>query len=384
MTSMPPLSALRAVQQTLLALVEPLAEHALRNQSHPDLSPLGWHLGHCVFVEAFWIYRQWLGLSQPRCDLHDFYLPELSPKDLRGSRLPGKAELLGWAQQQQRQHAAALADPPAGIRDHPLLQRDYLPRFLLQHHAQHVETMQMALAQAVAASATPDMPGTRLEPRPPADDAVTLPAGDYMLGSDDPGSYDNERPQRIVRLAPVRLARRPVRNDQYLAFMEDGGYRERRWWSDAGWHWLSTHPTHCPEHWRTDGAGRWLAELPEGAAPLRADDALMGVNRFEAEAYAAWAGARLPHEYEWEAAASRGLLDGVGTAWEWCRNRFHPYPGFRAFPYDGYSLPWFDGRHYALRGGSPYTLPWVRRPSFRNFYTPDKRHVFAGCRLAFD
>jgi iron(II)-dependent oxidoreductase len=71
-------------------------------------------------------------------------------------------------------------------------------------------------------------------------------------------------------------------------------------------------------------------------------------------------------------------------AWEWCRNRFHPYPGFRAFPYDGYSLPWFDGYHYTLRGGSPYTLPWIRRASFRNFYAADKRHVFAGCRLAFD
>ena len=73
-----------------------------------------------------------------------------------------------------------------------------------------------------------------------------------------------------------------------------------------------------------------------------------------------------------------------GGAWEWCGNRFHPYPGFRTFPYDGYSLPWFDGRHHVLRGASPYTLSCLRRASFRNFYTPEKRHVFAGCRLAFD
>jgi iron(II)-dependent oxidoreductase len=376
-----PLSALRALQRTLIALVEPLTEPELRNQLHPDLSPLGWHLGHCVFVEAFWIYQRWLGQPGRIDELHDLYGPERSPKPQRGGRLPDRATLLDWAGERLQRHVEILSEPPLAARGHPLLARDYLPRFLLQHHAQHFETMRMALAQRGTAHYRQH--GSRIVPRQPRHETITLAAGEYLIGSDDTGSYDNEGPPRHVRLAQIRLAKRPVRNDEYLAFMQDDGYRNRRWWSEAGWHWRCAHVVEHPEHWRPADGG-WMALTPDDAAPLHADDALIGISRFEAEAYAAWTGGRLPHEYEWEAAASQDLLDGIGTAWEWCHNRFHPYPGFRPFPYDGYSLPWFDGRHYVLRGGSPYTLPWIRRPSFRNFYTADKRHIFAGCRLAFD
>jgi iron(II)-dependent oxidoreductase len=175
-----------------------------------------------------------------------------------------------------------------------------------------------------------------------------------------------------------------VSNAEYLAFMEDGGYRRQALWSDAGWQWRARLSRPQPEHWCRDAAGDWLQLTPGDALPLPADGSLIGSSYFEAEAYATWAGGRLPHEYEWEAAAAQGLLQGVGTVWEWCGNRFHPYPGFRAFPYEGYSVPWFDGGHHVLRGGSSYTQPCLRRATFRNFYTADKRHIFAGCRVAFD
>lgn len=377
-----PLSALRSVQESLRAIVEPLPEAELRKQFHPDLSPLGWHLGHCVFVEAFWIYEQWLDKPSPVEGLHDLYFPEQSPKPKRGRRLPDKAELLAWARERQRLHVELLTDHPATARRHPLMRADYLPRFLLQHHAQHVEIMHMALAQRESGAA--DAPAAAVTPRPPRHERVTLPAGEYRLGHGDTAYYDNERPPRDVRLAPTAIARYPVRNAEFLAFMRDGGYRNRRWWTEEGWNWRTRTGAAHPEHWRHDGNGGWRAVTPAGIRPLRAESTLMGINYFEARAYAAWAGARLPHEYEWEAAESLGLLADVGMSWEWCHNRFHPYPGFRPFPYDGYSLPWFDGDHYVLRGGSPYTLSWIRRPSFRNFYTPDKRHIFAGCRLAYD
>jgi iron(II)-dependent oxidoreductase len=376
------LQALRDVQHELLALVEPLPEAELRQQFHADLSPLGWHLGHSVFVETFWICERLLGDRRPTGSQHDLYFPELSPKHVRGDRLPPKRELLDWARQRQREHLALLADPPAAARAHPLLADDYLPRFLLQHHAQHVEIMRMALAQR-AAHMAPDGAGNRMEPRQPVHEAVRLPGGEYLLGSADSAAYDNEQPPRRVRLGGAWLAKRLVRNDEYLAFMESGGYRERRWWSDDGWRWLRATEARQPEHWQRTTDGGWLMFGPRGVAPLQASAALIGISLFEAQAYAAWAGGCLPHEYTWEAAAALGLLTDIGAAWEWCRNRFHPYPGFRAFPYDGYSLPWFDGKHYVLRGGSPYTSASIRRPSFRNFYTADKRHIFAGCRLAF-
>lgn len=371
----PTLSALQAIQQQLVALVAPLAADELRAQYHPDLSPLGWHLGHCAYVEAFWLQ------ADTRASRRTLYMPEHSPKHTRGTRLPPKAELLGLVQARQQQTVATLTDP--ACRPRPPLSRATLAGFLLQHHAQHIETMQQALAQRTALLHS-DATGTPMQPVHPAGDIVQLPAGTYLLGSSATDAYDNERPPRQIRLGPVRLARQPVRNAEYLAFMAEGGYRDRRWWSPAGWQWRTAHDVRQPEHWCRDHSGGWLLLTPTGAAPLCGDAALLGINRFEAEAYASWAGGRLPHEYEWEAAAGLGLLEGIGGAWEWCGNRFHPYPSFRAFPYDGYSLPWFDGRHHVLRGASPYTLPCLRRESFRNFYTPEKRHVFAGCRLAFD
>ena len=102
------------------------------------------------------------------------------------------------------------------------------------------------------------------------------------------------------------------------------------------------------------------------------------------ETAAAWADARLPHEFEWEAAADLGLLQNIGYVWEWCSNALSPYPGFQAFPYDRYSTPWFDDHHLVLRGGSLYTDPGLRRNSFRNFFEPHVRHHFGGLRLAFD
>ena len=120
-----------------------------------------------------------------------------------------------------------------------------------------------------------------------------------------------------------------------------------------------------------------------GPYELAADTAVHGINHYEASACAAWAGARLPHEYQWEAAHRSRQLDDVGRAWEWCANSFHPYNGFSAFPYEGYSTPWFDGTHYSLRGASLHTRPELRRASFRNFYTAEKRHIFAGLRLVY-
>lgn len=335
-----------------------------------------------MFIEQHWIRKRLCGEPPAEPALHALYFPELSPKGTRGLRLPRKQTLLQWAETRQREHLALLVDPPAAALAHPLWHDDYLLLLLLQHHAQHVETMRMALAQRNAQAAA-SANGSRIEPRHAAPDCVRLPAGEYRLGCGDSRAYDNEQPPRTVRLPEWRLMRRPVRNDEYLAFIADGGYRSRRWWSEAGWHWREAQGVEHPEHWRQDGTGGWLQITPAGSEPLDPIATLLGISYYEAEAYAHWLGGCLPHEYHWEAAAAAGVLEGIGGAWEWCGNRFHPYPGFRAFPYDGYSLPWFDGRHGVLRGASPYTLPWVRRPSFRNFYEFGKRHVFAGCRVAW-
>lgn len=373
------------MQRALRESVAELDDAALRESPHPELSPPGWHLGHCCFIELYWTGERTQDHPASGGPV-DLYWPQRSPKPERGRRLPQRAALLAWCEAVQRhtlsrleQAAESLPLEARAVEDPEPL---YLLWFLLQHHAQHLETLRMIHAQrALAASSA--APGAALIPCPPSSELVRLPPGEHPIGEAGLRAFDNEQPSRRLRLAPTWLSRRPVSNAEFAAFMTAGGYDTPDWWSRAGWRWRQSLKLAAPEGWRRAPRG-WLEVGPAGAAAPVAGAAVCGLSRFEAEAYARWAGGRLPHEYEWEAAARAGLLEGTGQSWEWCGNRFHPYPGFRAFPYDGYSLPWFDGRHYVLRGGSRHSHESLLRPSLRNFYTAEKRHVFAGVRVAYD
>lgn len=207
------------------------------------------------------------------------------------------------------------------------------------------------------------------------------------LRRDGPGRY---RASAHPDLKSERLASRPLRvhrellGAQFMTFIAAGGYSDRRFFSQNGWRWRKEHKPRHPEYWRGDDRGDWQFIGPEGSRPLDALAPVCGICQHEAAAYAAWAIARLPHEYEWKAAARAGLLEGTGEVWEWCANTLHPYLGFRAFPYAGYSTPYFDGKHYTLCCGSQHTRPAVHRPSFRNIYPARERHIFAGLRPAYD
>lgn len=378
------IAALHAAHTRTLELVAALPVADWRIQYHPDLSPLGWHLGHIAFIETYWIREVVLGDARVTAPLHAFYFPELSPKPQRGVGLPSGDGVATFAGTLFRDNRDILRDLLMSPHRHPLLRDAYLAHFLIQHHHQHVETMQMIRQQRLLARDWSDyrtmQPLTAVAPRPPE---TVCAGGNVRLGhAGGPEPFDNELPQHTIELPAFALGARPVNNAEYLGFMAAGGYVRADWWSTAGRAWLQTAATHAPQHWRRDAAGHWFAIEPEGPAALGSEAAVRGINYYEAQAFAAYAGGRLPQESEWEYAAQRALVFGVGGAWEWCANPFYPYPGFRAFPYAAYSTPWFDGDHYALRGGSRYTHATVRRPTFRNFYSADKRHVFAGLRLA--
>jgi len=376
------LEALESLQQACLAELDRLPPEQVNQQFHPELSPIGWHVGHCAFVETYWLREQVLGESAATTPLHDLYFPELCSKPSRAARLPVAIELRRWAARLQRENLERLADPPLACRRHPLLRDGYLAAFLAQHYAQHLETMgQVHTARALGGSPTAP-PAAPAAPREPRRESVCLAGTAVRIGSDGLAAYDNEGPPRRLRLHGGRIARRPVSVAEHLAFMAADGYRDPRHWSTAGWRWRTRAGVEAPFCWRPGEAG-WHRATAEGFTALEPEQAVTGLSRHEAEAFARWAGARLPHEYEWEAAQRAGLLEGVGQSWEWCANAFHPYPGFRPFPYDGYSLPWFDGRHFTLRGASPLTRPEIRRPSFRNFYQARQRHFPAGLRLAW-
>jgi iron(II)-dependent oxidoreductase len=372
---------LRAVQQQLCALVEDLDEEGYRAQFHDELSPLGWHLGHCAFIENYWLREIVCGDHRLTRSDANYFIPAGSLKPQRGPALPPKEQLLNDVRDWQCENLRMLDELPA--QAHALMRDDYLTLFLLQHHCQHLETMHLALTQRAVRRCQDDFaPPPPLVPAPLNRSFCTVASGTHRIGGKHPEAFDNELPAHDVHCAAFKIATHPVSNAEYLAFVDDGGYQTRDYWTDAGWQWSERTGAKHPDHWRQNTRGSWFGVGLQGAHALAPEAPVYGISYHEARAFAAWAGARLPHEYEWEIACRAELLKATGRVWEWCDNAFHPYPGFAAFPYDEYSRPWFDNAHYSLRGGSVYTQPEIRRASFRNFYTADKRHVLAGLRLA--
>jgi len=379
--------ALAAVQSACCEryLAVPAADRL--QQYHPDLSPLAWHLGHVAFIETYWIREVVAGDDSATRGLHEFWFPESSPKHQRGVILEADGQLLDRVRGLFTGNRARLADLMDTNIGHELLKDGYLHRFLVQHHAQHVETMDMVLTQRRLAQDSSDyVVKDVLQPARPRAPERALDAATAWIGSSgNIDAFDNELECHQVELAAFRIAGRPVSNAEYLGFMIDGGYDNQELWSDAGWNWRKNESVNRPQHWRRDGRGHWYAITAGGPVPLAAADPVEGISYHEARACARWAGCRLPHETEWEHACSDPrFVASTGTVWEWCANPFYPYPGYRAFPYPRYSSTWFDGNHYSLRGGGRHTHPALKRPSFRNFYTPGKRHIFAGLRLAAD
>lgn len=367
-------------------LAERLTDAHLYGQYHPDLSPIGWHLGHCALVEHHWICERILGERADQA-LHALYFPELSDKQGRSQRLPERGELIAWTDHIHQRTCELLSSPPAVLSGHPLMRDNYLAHFLEQHYAQHQETIAYCLSAAArSVDHEGSDPGVHspLQPASTGREAVTVTSGHYLIGTDEVRGYDNERPAHHVQLDGARLARYPVSNAEWLAFMMDGGYDDPTHWSEAGDAWRRSAGVQQPWTWLQTGPGVYLWNGPDGRSAIEPGSPVSGINHYEAEAFARWAGARLPHEFEWEAAARSGRLGAAGTVWEWCGNALAPYPGFRPFPYDGYSMPWFDGNHFVLRGGSRFTDGGLKRPSFRNFFEPHIRHQQAGLRLAWD
>ena len=387
-----PLQRLEALQMRLMDAVLLSSKNCLgkiegeehfRRQYHPSLSPPGWHLGHCVYVECLWVRSNLCGDSKLERRLRNFYVPELVPKENRGKFLPAQDELIGWADRLMEEHRVMLESPSVKAASDRMLENDYLVHFLIHHHAQHLEIVSMANVARHAASAWNDYRVIEeLSPCDPSMPAQRLDFGCYHVGGGPEFSYDNELPRQTVELRALDIASRPVTNAEYLEFIRDGGYRTREWWSAGGWMWLTRQKVSCPGRWRQDMSGLWFEINFDGPSDLEAKASVTGITRFEAGAFAAWAGRRLPHEFEWEAAARAGTLDGVGEVWEWCANTFHPYPGFRAHPYREYSVPWFDHRHFVLRGGCTHSAVEIKRPGFRNYYLADADYLFAGIRLA--
>jgi len=368
-------AALERAREATLRLVEPLDDELLLAQVSPLMSPLVWDLAHIGWFEELWLVRRLGGEAQGERfdDVYDAFrharsersgLPILTPREARA-----------YLERVRRDTLQVLEDVSLDDSD-PLLGDAYVYGLVAQHELQHQETM----LQTIQLSGV-EYPAPPLEDVQVAAD-VLVPGGPFMLGTDDePWAYDNERPAHVVELPAFSLERHPVMNERVAEFVEDGGYRTRRFWSEAGWSWLQEEQVEAPLYWQRAPEG-WLRWRFGRSEPVPPAEPVQHVSFYEAEAVAAWAGKRLPTEAEWEKAANE--IERTPWVWEWTSSAFTGYPGFKAFPYPEYSEVFFGDEHRVLRGGSWATDPLVARVTFRNWDFPQRRQLFSGVRLASD
>jgi ergothioneine biosynthesis protein EgtB len=393
--------ALQEARTNTLRFIAAVGDDDFRRQAHADFSPLGWHLGHIGVVESFWVRQRCQGRPSLSPFYDFFFTPTENPKPER-VQLPTREEILTYLHAVREQTLQFLAQATFHP-EHALLHNGNVFSMLLQHEEQHMETM-LQILQLLGASRYEATQQAETEPAwghiihqhycpfsgrtgvvEPAPGMTRLPAGTVSIGSDNLGeTLDNERPQHDVSVAAFSIDRWPATNGEFARFIEDGGYSNATWWSAEGWQWRRQQHVNHPLYWRKLNGGRWVELNFSQAHPLVTDQPVRCVSWYEADAFARWTGRRLPTEAEWEYATTSEALCGVGQVWEWTATWFHPYPGFLAHPYDGYSVPYFDQQHRVLRGGSWVTAQHVRRSTFRNWYHPWMRAIFSGFRCAKD
>jgi iron(II)-dependent oxidoreductase len=409
---------LEAARNRTLRLTD-FDEVELTRQHSPLMSPLVWDLAHIGQQEDLWLLRGGdagaQGLLPAKVErLYDAFEHPRAERITLPLLPPGEARTFIGA---VRGRVFDALDAAADLFPHVMVE---------QHEQQHVETM---LATHQLRAGVPLLgAGSALPPgRAAPHDSVLVPGGPFVLGvdaADEPASLDNERPAHVVELPAFRIGRFPVTNGEWQRFVEDGGYADPRWWSPRGWAHRLTAGLERPEFWGPDGSRRRFGLVEE----LPPDEPVQHVCYFEAEAYAAWAGARLPTEQEWEkacvwdpvlgarrrwpwgadppspavanlggdalrpapvgaypgSASAYGVEQMIGDVWEWTSSGFAPWPGFVPMLYRQYSAPFFGGDFKVLRGGSWAAGGAAVRPSFRNWDLPIRRQIFCGVRLAWD
>lgn len=351
---------LAAARRRTYELIEPLDDAQLNRVYSPILSPLAWDLGHIANFEELWLV-QTVGEREPlHGELGRFYDAIENPRKTRGE-LPilRDAELRSYLADVRERSLEVLGEVDiAADAEDPLLREGFVYEMLIAHELQHNETM-LQLLQMVDGYEGDGGPAAVAGP---GIETISIPGGEYEIGAPATGfAYDNERPRHTVELAAFEIDRTPVTNTAYIAYMEATGAAP-------------------PLYWEGDAESGWVSVARGRHEPVDSTQPVIHVSWHEAEAFARWAGRRLPTEQEWE--ASRPRLDSVGQAWEWTSSDFLAYPGFEPFPYREYSAPFFGDEYKVLRGGSWATHSDLMRPSFRNWDLPQRRQIFSGFRCA--
>jgi len=412
------------------ALVADLDEAHFEVPLLPLVNPLRWELGHVTFFYEAFVLQQ-LGHTTPllagAADLYDSFT--VDHDDRWALPLPTRQETFAYMQR-------VLDAVTERLQGHtPTALETYLYLLAVLHEDMHGEAltyMRHTLAYpapqlgSMAATALPASLG-----QGPYPGDVAIPGGTFVLGAtpEQPFVFDNEKLAHAVEVAPFQMARAPVTNAEFAAFVDDGGYQRQAWWSAQGWRWRTKAQTAHPCYWQRDGQG-WCQRHFETVVPLAPHAPVVHVSWYEADAYCQWAGRRLPTEAEWEMAASGepradgqgvtsrkrrypwgdvpptpahanldahvlgcvdvaafpagdsafGCRQMAGNIWEWTASAFYPFPGYLVdAPYREYSAPWF-GYRKVLKGGAWATRARLAYNTYRNFFPPARQDVYAGFR----
>lgn len=386
----------QAVRARSLALAAPLSDADATAQSMSDASPAKWHLAHTTwFFETFVLRDHAPGyrLFDERFGylFNSYYEAEGArhPRPRRGLLTrPDLPTVLDYRAHVDAALEAALPDlgPEAlalvelGL-NHEQQHQELLLTDILHLFAQNPLRPAYATTAPLPAPLSPPAFGTA----PAASEWIEHPGGIVPIGHAGEGfAYDCETPRHDVLLQPFCLASALVTNAEWLAFMADGGYRQPSLWLSDGWAWVQAERIEAPLYWRQEG-GAWSTFTLAGPQPVEPGAPVTHISYYEADAFAAWAGARLPREAEWEAAARAHLPQLFNACWQWTASAFLPYPGFRPAPgaVGEYNGKFMSGQ-FVLRGGSCATPPGHTRASYRNFFYPHQRWQFTGLRLARD
>jgi iron(II)-dependent oxidoreductase len=418
-------AALEDARRRTLELVEDLTDEQLRVPLLPIINPILWEIGHVAWFQEKWALRHLRGEPPVLAHGDALYDSAAVAHDTRWDlALPSRAETLAYMREVLDRVLDRL--PPGDLSENEA----YFHWLPVMHEDMHDEAF--TYTRQTLGYAAPKFSNALalVCAGESVSGDVEIPGGEFLLGAPrgEVFVFDNEKWAHPVRVEPFRIARMPVTNGEFAEFVDDGGYRRRELWSADGWAWREKARAEHPVYWSCDAAG-WLqrhfdqvhplSKTLSGAEGPRAHP-IIHVNWFEAEAWCRWAKRRLPTEAEWELAAAttekshypwgeelpspeRANLDGralgcvpvsahaegdtasgcrqmLGNVWEWTASVFAPYPGFVIDPYKEYSAPWFTGDYRVLRGGCWATRSRLIRNTWRNFYTRDRRDVFAGFR----
>ncbi len=429
-------------RQRTIEMVADLSDEQLLGPRLSFVNPLLWEIGHVAWFQEKWVLRHACGEPPGREDADALYDSIAIPHDTRWDLpLPSREATLAYLRSVRDRvlEKVRQREPGDEVIYHTL--------YTVFHEDMHNEAFLYARQtlgyppprlfvdaanRAGPRSAVPAVPAVpAVHSGGPLPGDIEVPGGTFLLGAgrEEPFVFDNEKWAHPVRVEPFAIARAPVSQVEFLAFVEEGGYRSEEFWSSEGWHWREEAGAEHPVYWRKESNGNWLRRHFDQWVRLEPHRPILHVNWHEAQAYCRWAKRRLPTEAEWEAAASAepssdgqelsskkrrfpwgnesptperanldarangclevGALAGgdsvcgcrqmIGNVWEWTADALLPYPGFVSDLYKEYSEPWFR-THQVLRGGCWATRSRLLRSTYRNYYTPDRRDVWAGFR----